>query len=203
MTKTQRTGPGTRQRIVDTTTELFGRRGYSATGMKQIVSGSSSPFGSIYHFFPGGKAELAEEVIAVSAGVYVGLIDHFFDGRDDLAAATREFFAAAAQSLRETDFVDPCPVATVSMEVASTSEPLRLACAAAFELWIGRAAEHFQAAGLDRSVARELAVAVLAVLEGAFMLARTSRDPDVIRVAGEPAVQAVSAAMASRAREAA
>lgn len=197
-TKTPSAGPGTRQRIVNTTTELFGRHGYSATGMKQIVSGASAPFGSIYHFFPGGKTELAQEVLAASAGIYVGLIDHFFAGRDDLPTATREFFDAAAQALLEADFVDPCPVATVSMEVASTSEPLRLACAAAFALWIDRAAEHFQAAGLERSVARGLAVGMLAALEGAFMLARSARDPELIRVAGDPAVQAVSAAMSAR-----
>jgi AcrR family transcriptional regulator len=45
---------GTKERIVGTTGELFRRQGYTGTGLKQIVAEAAAPFGSIYHFFPGG-----------------------------------------------------------------------------------------------------------------------------------------------------
>jgi AcrR family transcriptional regulator len=48
----------TRERIVDASAELFRRQGYSATGVKQIVEAAQAPFGSLYHFFPGGKEQL-------------------------------------------------------------------------------------------------------------------------------------------------
>ncbi|WP_455410071.1 TetR/AcrR family transcriptional regulator [Streptomyces hiroshimensis] len=34
---------------------LFRRNGYSGTGLKRIAAEADAPFGSIYHFFPGGK----------------------------------------------------------------------------------------------------------------------------------------------------
>lgn len=56
----------TRRRILQAGTELFRRSGYTGTGMKQIAEAAGAPFGSIYHFFPGGKAQLGEEVIRTS-----------------------------------------------------------------------------------------------------------------------------------------
>ena len=53
----------TKDRILDTTAEHFRRYGYTGTGMKQIVAEAKAPFGSIYHFFPGGKEQLGREVI--------------------------------------------------------------------------------------------------------------------------------------------
>ena len=38
--------------------ELFRRQGYVATGIKAILTAAEAPYGSMYHFFPGGKAEL-------------------------------------------------------------------------------------------------------------------------------------------------
>ena len=60
---------GTRERIVDSSAELFRRQGYTGTGVKQIVAAASAPFGSLYHFFPGGKEQLGEEVIRWSGAV--------------------------------------------------------------------------------------------------------------------------------------
>ena len=52
----------TRERIVEAGAMLFRRQGWSGTGMKQIAAAAAAPFGSIYHFFPGGKDELSAEV---------------------------------------------------------------------------------------------------------------------------------------------
>lgn len=191
------TGVPTRDRIVQATTALLSRQGYNGTGIKQIVTDAAAPFGSVYHFFPGGKAQLGAEVITTSADLYLQLIDHYFAGRTDLAAATRAFFDDAAATLEAMDYVDPCPIATISMEVASTNETLRLATAQAFELWIDRTAEHFAAAGLAVPRAREVATALLAALEGGFMLGRALRDPAPVRLAGDQAVAAVAAISAA------
>ena len=53
----------TRERILETSGELFRRQGYMGTGVKQIVEEAGAPFGSLYHFFPGGKEELGAETI--------------------------------------------------------------------------------------------------------------------------------------------
>ena len=187
----------TRDRILERSGELFRRRGYAGTGVKQIVAEASAPFGSLYHFFPGGKEQLGEEVIRRSGGLYGKLIDAFFIPGSDPESATRAFFAAAAETLRESDYADACPIATVALEVSSTSEPMRLACAEVFSGWIDAAAERLAAGGLPRGRARELAISMLASLEGAFVLARALRSTEPVEVAGTAAAAAVRAALDS------
>ncbi|SIN49629.1 HTH-type transcriptional regulator YxaF [Mycobacteroides abscessus subsp. abscessus] len=60
----------TRDRIVAATCELFRRQGMTGTGLKQIAQSAGAPFGSIYHFFPGGKAQLADEAIRAAGAMY-------------------------------------------------------------------------------------------------------------------------------------
>jgi AcrR family transcriptional regulator len=187
--------PATKERIVTASADLFRRQGYNGTGVKQIVAAAEAPFGSLYHFFPGGKEELGAEVIRWSGGMYGLLMPAVFDPAPDLVTGVRDFFAGAAEHLRESDFADACPIATVALEVSSVSEPLREACADVFDGWINGATKRFAEAGISRGRARELAIAMIAALEGAFVLARALRDTEPLDVAGELCAQAVQSAL--------
>jgi AcrR family transcriptional regulator len=189
----------TRDRIVETSAELFRRQGYSATGVKQIVTAAQAPFGSLYHFFPGGKEELGAAAVRTSGALYAQLIPAVFDPAPDPVTGVRTFFAAAAEHLRETGFEDACPIATVALEVSSTSETMRAACAEVFESWIRLGAARFEQAGVDPATARELTIAMLAALEGAFVLARAARDTEPLRVAGELTADRVQRALTKEA----
>lgn len=186
---------GTRDRIVDASAELFRRQGYTATGMKQIVTAAKAPFGSVYHFFPGGKEQLGAETIRRSGALYGQLVPAVFGPAPDVVTATREFFAAAAERLRATDYADACPIATVALEVSSTSEPLREACAEVFDGWIELASEQFVDAGIDAHAARELAIGLIAALEGAFVLSRALRSTQPLEIAGAITAHAVRAVL--------
>jgi AcrR family transcriptional regulator len=185
----------TRERIVESSAELFRKQGYSATGVKQIVTAAQAPFGSLYHFFPGGKEELGAEAILVSGALYAQLIPAVFDAAPDPVTGVRSFFSGAAEHLRETDYADACPIATVALEVSSASETMRRACAEVFESWIAAGVERFARAGVDETTARELTIAMLAALEGAFVLARALRSTEPLAVAGELTAAAVQAAI--------
>jgi AcrR family transcriptional regulator len=189
---------GTRDRIVDASAELFRRQGYAATGVKQIVTDAQAPFGSLYHFFPGGKEELGAEAIRRSGPVYGLLIPAIFDPAPDLVSAVRAFFAGAAEHLRQTGYADACPIATVALEVSSSSEPMREACAEVFESWIEKATDRFAEAGIVRSRARETSIALLCSLEGAFVLARAQRDTEPLAVAGRLVTALVREALRER-----
>jgi AcrR family transcriptional regulator len=175
----------TRQRIVDACAVLFMRQGYAGAGMKQIAAAAAAPFGSIYHFFPGGKDALGAEVIRAAGRAYGALVPLFFDADADVAAATRNLFIGAAQTLRASGFEDACPIATVALEVASTNEQLRLATAEVFEAWLDELARRYALAGLAADEARAMAVSAIALLEGAFVLARATRDARHVEIAGE------------------
>jgi AcrR family transcriptional regulator len=187
----------TKDRILETTAELFRRYGYTGTGMKQIVAEANAPFGSLYHFFPGGKAELGEEVIRRSGQMYRELFEAIADQAPDLVSGVEDFFAGAAEVLRQTDYEDACPIATVALEVASTSEPLRKATADVFASWIEAASERAVAAGIEEAAARQLAITLICELEGAFLLCRAMKSTEPMGIAGANAVAATHAALAA------
>jgi AcrR family transcriptional regulator len=185
----------TKERILESTAELFRRQGYMGTGMKQIAAEASAPFGSVYHFFPGGKEELGAETIRTSGRLYTQLFASIALQAPDVLSAVHDFFAGAGETLRETDYADACPIATVALEVASTNEPLRRATAEVFEEWIDGATEYFAYAGIARPRARELGLAMLSLLEGAFIFCRAMRTTESMTVAGGAAVEAVRQAL--------
>lgn len=167
--------------------ELFRRHGYTGTGLKQIIGAAGAPFGSLYHFFPGGKEQLGIEVIRESGMLYAQLFDIFIAPAADPVSGIEDAFAGAAVTLKETDYADACPIATVALEVASTNEPLRQATAEVFTAWITRGTEGFSRFGLSEEDARRLTIAVITSLEGAFVLSRSLRDVEPLAVAGEAA----------------
>jgi hypothetical protein len=132
--------------------------------------------------------------------MYRELGESVFDAAPDPVAGTHDFFAGAAETLRETDYADACPIATVALEVASTNEPLRKATAEVFESWIDAAVDRFARAGISRKRARELAISQIAALEGAFILSRAMRTTEPLEIAGAAATAAIREALAAARR---
>jgi AcrR family transcriptional regulator len=188
----------TKERIVEASADLLRRQGYAATGVKQIVEAARAPFGSLYHFFPGGKEELGAAAIRRSGLLYAQLLPAVFDPAPDLATGVRDFFAAAAYTLRQSDYADACPIATVALEASSTSKPLRRACAEVFDAWIAAGTDRFVAEGLDQPEARRLVTAMISALEGAFVLCRALRSTEPMEHAGSLVSEVVRASLAYR-----
>jgi AcrR family transcriptional regulator len=174
----------TRARILNTSSELFGRQGYAGTGMNEIVAKAEAALGSIYHFFPGGKDQLCEETIRASGRIYLELIEAVLDEASDIGQGVDDFFSGAAAQVVATDFADACPIATIALEVASTNEDLRRATADVFESWLNAASQRLEQAGIAPLQARRLSLFALSALEGAFVLSRAQRNVDAIDAAG-------------------
>jgi len=179
------------------TAELFRRRGYHGTGLKDVTAAAGATTGSLYHFFPGGKADLAAAVITETGAVYQQLFEVIADEHGDPANGVRAMFDGAAVALEDVDFVDICPIGTVAGEVASTDERLRRAADDVFMGWTGAAAARFRAAGLPARPARELATTVVAALQGAILHARCRRDAAPLRTTGALMAELVAARVAT------
>lgn len=188
----------TKDRILDVTAELFRRYGYTGTGLKQVVANANAPFGSLYHHFPGGKEQLGDAVIRRSGQMYFELVTAVFDAEPDPVRGTLAVFNGAGAVLEATDYLDACPIATVALEVASTSEPLRVATADVFTSWTAGVQDRFVSAGVDRRRSRDLAMLLIMSLEGAFILARATRSTEPLRIAGEAVASAVREATPPR-----
>jgi AcrR family transcriptional regulator len=185
----------TKQRIMEASTELFRRQGFTGTGLKRIVAEAEAPFGSLYHFFPGGKTQLGEEVVRASGGLYMDMVTAVIDPAPDIVTGVSDCFSGAAEVLKGTDYADACPIATIALEVASTSEPLRVATADVFEEWTAALSRRFGDAGLPEETARSLSLSVIALLEGAFILSRARKSTEPLLAAGATASAAVRAAL--------
>lgn len=189
----------TRRRLIDAASVLFRRQGLAATGVKQILTAADAPFSSLYHHFPGGKDELAAEAIVDAGARYQALVGGVWDAEADLAGSVAAVFDGAAEVLAATDYADACPIAVIALEVASTSETLRLATARVFAAWGDAVSARLIASGVDESAARPLAQSVIALLEGAFILARAAKSTEPLRAARDSALTIAGAALAGTA----
>ena len=151
--------------------------------------------GSLYHHFPGAKAELAAETLRHSGRAYQALVEAVLDSEPDVVAAVRVGFAAAADTLRDSGYADACPIATVALEVASSDEELRLVTGEVFSAWLAALARRFTDAGIAEGPAAELAIVFLAALEGGFLLSRVARDATAMHVLGDAVAQQVERAL--------
>jgi AcrR family transcriptional regulator len=189
--------PETRARLVESAAELFSRQGFGATGIKAVLAAAEAPYGSLYHFFPGGKQELGAAALAHGGARYRELLESVYPPGADVVEATADSFVQAARMLEATDYADACPIATIALEVANNDELMRNAAAAAFESWLEVLAERFTTAGMTDERAREVAVEVFCLIEGAVLLARTTRSSAALRTAGRAATNAVAAGLAA------
>ena len=156
--------------------DLFRRQGYHGTGLNQLLDESGAPRGSLYFHFPGGKTELAVDAVT-TAGQAIGAgIQRMLEVTDDAAEAIAKIVEFIAADLRRSNWERGCPVATVALDTASSSEPIRLACRTIFDDWVGTVAHRLRTAGWDAASAAEDALVVASAIEGALILARARRD---------------------------
>ncbi|NEW41112.1 TetR/AcrR family transcriptional regulator [Nocardia cyriacigeorgica] len=168
-----------RQRFIDAAADLFHTRGYHATGLNQLVSAGGAPKGSLYFHFPGGKEQLAAEALGQSSrklnAILAAALEH-----GDIDAV----FDLLATTLTESGFERACPLASVALD-ATDSEPIRTACADGFESWRITIADFLRAKGIDAERTEHLSTVALAMLEGALLLAKTTRDIAPLRAVAD------------------
>jgi len=164
---------------VATAGRLLRVQGYHATGLNQIIEDSQAPKGSLYHYFPKGKEELACEAM-VEAGKKMGgrLRSLMEDSPRDALAKLVEL---TIQDLEESDYRDGCPIATVSLETTNTSPQLQAVCAGIFQSALTMIEAWLIKLGLDREQAASLAITTFSAYEGALMLSKVRRDTEPLK----------------------
>src|SRR4051812_5794041 len=163
-----------RQRMIESAALLICQRGVEATSFADVLEHSGAPRGSIYHHFPGGKAQLAEETTRW-AGDYIvrGTLRALASG--DPAVALGALRKEWASTLRESGFEAGCPIVAATLE--GDREPAaRDAAGEVFSRWQDALADGLRARGVAAARARSLAALTIASIEGAILLARAQRS---------------------------
>lgn len=163
---------------------LFRERGVEGTAFADVLEHSSAPRGSVYHHFPGGKQQLAEEATRwagelMAAGIAASLRE------DDPLAALDDFVGLWRRVLEESDFAAGCPIVAAALE-GDRSPGAREAAAETFGEWRRLLADAFAKAGLPAAEAASMATLFIAAIEGAIVLARAQRSIEPLtEVVGE------------------
>ncbi|MFE0426380.1 TetR/AcrR family transcriptional regulator [Streptomyces sp. NPDC058953] len=177
--------PGTRERIIRAASLLMQRQGYDATAIKQISQEASATLGSVYHFFPGGKQELAVAAVRRGDEEFAEILREMLDAGPDPATAIVALTRSLAEGLRESDWADGCPVAATALGAAGRLPDIREAANTAFDRWQALVAESLRSAGVPEDEVEDLACTVISTLEGAEFAAQVARDDRPLHAAGK------------------
>jgi TetR/AcrR family transcriptional repressor of lmrAB and yxaGH operons len=164
-----------RAALIDSAAVLFRRQGYAATGVNQILEAADVKAGSLYHHFPNGKQELAAAVVDTVGGGVERRLRTFLDSGAPVAGIVEGWIELLAAGLA-SDQRDGCPVEPIATESVNASAAVREASARVFDGWCVAVADRLRADGWPQPEAKQTALAVIALIEGALILSRIAGD---------------------------
>lgn len=166
----------TSERLIESTRELLWERGYVGTSPKAILERAGAGQGSMYHHFK-GKPDLALAAIRRTAAEMRAAAGRVLDGPGT------PYERIAAYLTRERDVLRGCPVGRLTMDPDVVASPELRAPVDETIAWLrtrlaglveeGKEQGQF-ASGLD---SEEIASAIVATVQGGYVLARASGSP--------------------------
>ncbi len=163
--------------LLDRLTKVFRTHGYYGASLSKISEATGLQRASLYHRFPGGKAEMAE---AVLQGADEWLQAHALSPLTEpgpperrlrqMARKLDEFYAGGQQS---------CLLDALSF--GNEDGPVRDHQKASMDAWVDAIAAVLRESGLPPRTARERAQDAVIRIEGSLVMARASGDTKPFR----------------------
>ena len=185
--------PKHREPIINAAVTLFRRQGYAGTGLNDIVDASGAPKGSLYHYFPEGKASIAVAAVE-EAGQRMA---ETLQGLSENATSTGTLLVAHAQLLakwmRKSGYRDGCPITTVLLELSPQDRGVTAAGRKAYAANMAVLQKKLAADGHSEARAQRLAQLCTSALQGALVQARIEKSGAPILCAAEELAQLLNA----------
>ena len=170
-------GERTRARIVEEAAVLIHERGVAGTTLDDVKAAAEVSGSQLYHYFP-DKNDLVQAVIDYQADATVSNQRHADLGSVKGVQAWRDMVIYAAERVQAKG---GCPLGSLGGQLAESDPEARSLIAAGFQRWtteISQGLRSLQAAGqlppgLDPD---DLAVTLLATLQGGLLLAQVQRS---------------------------
>lgn len=175
-----------RQRIVVGAADMIRRRGLAATSVRDLAKHAQAPLGSTYHYFPGGKEQVAAEAVRLAGDTVSALLSEAL--AKGAVEGLQKFLATWRMVITSSDFRAGCPVLAVSVEEPPSSGPTAALTAAreVFGTWEAQLRDALRLEGAADDQARQLATLTVAAVEGAVALCRAQRSTEPLdRVAAQ------------------
>jgi AcrR family transcriptional regulator len=176
-------GSDSRANMVRSAAALIGSRGVNATSFSDVVSESGAPRGSIYHHFPDGKRQLAEDAIRWTSERVLAHQRAFPGGTP--REVLRRFIDMWRGVVKASSGAAGCVVAGVAVDTTPEDVELREIVRATFRQWVALLAEQLEGAGVPAGRALPIATATLAGMEGALILCRAEGNGKPLEAVAE------------------
>jgi AcrR family transcriptional regulator len=179
-------GMATRARIVDAAAELMFERGVSGTSIEDVQAKGGVSASQLYHYF-GDKRALVRAVIRRQTDVVLErqqpLLSHL-----DSFEALHAWRDVQVEVQRQRACAGGCPLGTLAAELADEDPEARADLAAGFDRWeepirAGLRAMRDRGALSLEADPDQLALALLAAVQGGLVLTQTRRNPRALAVA--------------------
>ncbi len=164
-----------RQHMVAGAADMISRRGLNATSVRELAKHTTAPLGSTYHYFPGGKYDLATRAVRWADDIVAGALTSQLAAGP--VAGLQAFLRMWRKVLLDSDFRAGCPVLAVSVEdLPEEHSAPRDAAAAAFNGWTTLLADSLRESGASAADAQRVATLIVAAVEGAVVMCRAQRS---------------------------
>lgn len=177
-----------REKILTTAMRLFYFQGFHGTGLNQILKESGAPKGSLYHYFPEGKEQLAEEAIKLSRQLIGDVIQHYMMEKESVEEALTAHILAMAELFDQENGVEEnshlmMPFGLLAAETAFMNERLREACSDTYQYWESLYFGKLVKNGYRASDATIISQFISTLIEGAVTLSLTKKSNDPLIMA--------------------
>ncbi|MCB1888178.1 MAG: TetR/AcrR family transcriptional regulator [Rhodocyclaceae bacterium] len=176
----------TRQALLRAGVEVLTEKGFTATGLDEILRRLGVPKGSFYHYFP-SKEAFGMAVIDAYAIYFARKLDRaLLDASRPPLTRIEAFVEDAARGMRRHGFRRGCLVGNLGQEMNTLPESFRARLLAVFEDWQSRLRTCLECARVDGSLAGDADCDALAEFfwigwEGAVLRAKLEQDDAPLR----------------------
>jgi len=170
--------------MIKSAAALIASRGLSATSFSDVLDESGAPRGSIYHHFPDGKVQLAEDALRWTSDRVLAYLQAGTERTP--ADVLGRFIGMWRRVVLASNGTSGCSVTGVAVDSAVDDGPLMELVRVIFRSWIDVLAQQLEATGIPATRARAIALVALAGMEGALILCRAEGGAEPLEtVAGE------------------
>jgi TetR/AcrR family transcriptional regulator, transcriptional repressor for nem operon len=168
--------PEVRKRLLAAGLELIHARGFAASGVKDITEAAGVPKGSFYAYFPSKEAFAAEVLEAYWVDIETRIVP-LLHGDGPMQERITRFFHALADDHAAANFMLGCLIGNLSLELSSSSEPIRGQLISVLERWGKALAECLRSGDLrDDLDADDVASRLIESWEGAALRGKMIRS---------------------------
>jgi TetR/AcrR family transcriptional regulator, transcriptional repressor for nem operon len=187
-------GAATRSRIIDAAADLIYENGVERTSLDEVMAVSGVSKSQLYHYFADKDALVLEVIVRQTERVLAAQQPHLaaLDSLPSLKAWRNAIIA-----LNRATGGRGCPLGSLASELANESEPARKSLAHSFAIWRDRIEQgltrmHERGELAVSADPRELALALLAAVEGGLLLAKTTHSSRPLEIALDMAIDHVA-----------